>query len=74
VEGYDLFGRDRAHVKLLLREKDSGLAMRAKAWRMAESLPRSLAGKIVRAAYQPRIDTWSGVPAIELTLRAVRPD
>ncbi len=74
VEGYDLFGRDRAHVKLLLREPASNVAMRAKAWRMAKSLPRSLAGKSVRVAYQPRIDAWSGVPSIELTLRDLKPD
>ena len=74
VEGYNLFGKDRAHVKLLLREPDSGVAMQAKAWRMAKSLSRTLAGKTVRAAFQPRIDTYSGVPTIELTLRDVRPD
>jgi len=74
LEGMSPFGRDLAHLKLLLRDIETQVALRANAWRMASVIPRSMAGKTVRAAYQPRINTWKGVPNIELQLRDIMLD
>ncbi|MDE7240902.1 single-stranded-DNA-specific exonuclease RecJ [Desulfovibrio sp.] len=62
-------GRSREHVRLRLKDAESGLILSAKAWRMAEALPASLVGKTIRIAYTPRIDTYNGVASVDLGIR-----
>ena len=62
-------GRGREHVRLRLKDGQSGLILSAKAWRMADKLPPSLVGKTIRIAYTPRIDTYNGIDSIDLGLR-----
>lgn len=62
-------GRSREHVRLRLKDEQSGLILSAKAWRMAEALPASLVGKTIRIAYTPRIDTYNGVASVDLGIR-----
>ena len=62
-------GRSREHVRLRLKDGQSGLILSAKAWRMADKLPPSLVGKTIRIAYTPRIDTYNGIDSIDLGLR-----
>lgn len=67
------FGQDNRHVRLMLRDKAAGLTLRAKAWRMGERIPASLVGRQVRLAFVPRIDSYGGLPTIELELRDLSP-
>lgn len=59
------------HVSLDLRDPLSNVVLRAKAWRQAESLGQDLAGKRVRVAFTPRVDTYRGTPSIELNIRGL---
>lgn len=59
------------HVALSLRDMAAGVILRAKAWRMADSLGPELTGKTVRVAFTPKLDTWRGTPSIELHLRGL---
>lgn len=62
-------GRSREHVRLRLKDEQSGLTLSAKAWRMADALPPSLVGKTIRIAYTPRIDTYNGVASVDLGIK-----
>ena len=63
------FGKDGMHVNLTLTDEDSGRTFTGKAWRQAESLPADLRGETLRFAFTPRIDTWTGMPTIELRIK-----
>lgn len=67
------FGQDHRHVRLMLRDKAAGLTLRAKAWRMGEHIPESVVGSRVRLAFVPRIDSYGGLPTIELELKDLAP-
>ena len=73
VKGVRHFGRDRSHAKLTLHDEASGVTMDAKAWRQAEALPAELAGQRIRIAFSPRLDTYTGVPGIDLQLKDWKP-
>lgn len=62
-------GRSQEHVRLRLQDRESGIILSAKAWRMADKLPPSLVGKTIRIAYTPRIDTYNGVASVDLGIR-----
>lgn len=67
VSGHKVFGK--GHVRLSLLDEASRITLTAKAWRQAESLPRSLAGQTIQVAFRPRIDRYSGIPTIELDVK-----
>ncbi|MHC1789811.1 single-stranded-DNA-specific exonuclease RecJ [Solidesulfovibrio sp.] len=67
VQARRAFGNN--HVALTLRDAVAGVTLKAKAWRMAESIGQDTAGTTVRVAYSPKITYFSGVPEIELRLR-----
>ncbi len=73
VRGVRHFGKDRSHAKLTLTDEQSGVTMDAKAWRQAEALPAELAGQRIRIAFSPRLDTYTGVPSIDLQLKDWKP-
>lgn len=62
-----VFGKN--HVKLVLRDPDSGLNLTAKAWRQAENMPSDMRGRVLRVAFTPKIDRYGGVPTIDLNIR-----
>lgn len=64
-----LLGRSGDHVLLELEEKESGRALRAKAWRMASEFPESLVGREIRIAYTPRLDNYNGIASIDLGIK-----
>ncbi|WP_029894322.1 single-stranded-DNA-specific exonuclease RecJ [Desulfohalovibrio reitneri] len=72
VEGMSRFGKN--HLKMRLRDADSGRALKAKAWRQADEISPKVAGKQVRVAFTPKIDTYGGVPTIEMHVRDLRVD
>ncbi|GAB6038344.1 single-stranded-DNA-specific exonuclease RecJ [Fundidesulfovibrio butyratiphilus] len=63
----------KGHVFLDVRDKDSGVTLRAKGWRMAEQLCDVAAGQSIHLAFTPRLDTYNGLSSIELRLRDWRP-
>lgn len=67
VLSYKIFGKN--HVKLDLRDPDSGVTLQGKAWRMAEYIPSTVRGRKLRFAYTPRIDTYNNIPSIEARIR-----
>ncbi|MBI9078623.1 MAG: single-stranded-DNA-specific exonuclease RecJ [Pseudodesulfovibrio sp.] len=69
VAEHTTFGRDREHVKLVLADEETGARLPGKAWRMADKLPRSLQGRVMRFAFTPKIDRFRGIPKIDLRIR-----
>jgi len=57
------------HVVLSVRDVEAGVTLRAKAWRMADTIGPEWTGTLARIAYSPKITYFSGVPEIELRLR-----
>jgi len=69
VAEHRTFGRDREHVKLVLADEETGARLPGKAWRMADKLPRSVQGRVMRFAFTPKIDRFRGIPKIDLRIR-----
>lgn len=67
VAGLKVFGK--GHVRLSLLDEASRITLTAKAWRQADTLPRTLQGRTIQVAFRPRIDRYSGVPTIELEVK-----
>ena len=64
-----VFGHGREHVALDVVEESSGISLQAKAWRAAEALPPSIAGRRLRLAFTPGINAYNGIASIELTVK-----
>lgn len=64
-----LFGPQRNHVKLELRDTTTDIILHAKAWKQADAMPASLEGRMVRLAYSPSIDNYSGMPTVNVNIR-----
>jgi single-stranded-DNA-specific exonuclease len=56
-------------LSLDLEDEDSGLRLRATAWRDLADMPPRLKGRRVRIAYSPRIDRYNGAATVELRLK-----
>lgn len=69
VQDYRRFGREREHVKLVLRDDKTGACLPAKAWRKAESLHRSFQNSVMSFAFTPKIDRFDGIPRIEMNVK-----
>ena len=69
VAEHRAFGREREHVKLVLRDDETGARLPGKAWRQGDVLTRSIQGRIMRFAFTPKIDRYQGVPKIDLRIR-----
>lgn len=54
--------------------EETGITLRGKTWREHSALPQNMKGKVVRLAYTPHIDRYNGVAAVELKLRAWKPE
>ncbi len=64
-----VFGVNRNHVTLEVREDASGITLQAKAWRSAAQLPESVRGRRIRLAYVPGINAYNGVASVELRIK-----
>ena len=64
-----VFGPKRDHVTLEVVEEQSGIALQAKAWRQAATLPESLVGQRICLAFTPGINAYNGVSSVELRIR-----
>ncbi|WP_147820915.1 single-stranded-DNA-specific exonuclease RecJ [Salidesulfovibrio onnuriiensis] len=69
VQECSAFGREREHVKLTLADAETNAMLPGKAWRMASELTPDNKGRVMRFAFSPKIDRFSGVPRIELRVR-----
>jgi single-stranded-DNA-specific exonuclease len=67
VKRHKVFGGK--HVSLEVRDESAGKTMLGKAWRQAESLGSEIAGKNVRLAFSPRLNTYNGLISIDLHIR-----
>jgi single-stranded-DNA-specific exonuclease len=67
VTGHKVFGK--GHVRLSLLDETRRITLTAKAWRQADTLPRTLSGHTIQVAFRPRIDRYSGIPSIELEVK-----
>ena len=52
-----------------LVDEQSGITLRAKAWRDLANFPVSLKGQTIRIAYSPRIDRYNGAATVELRIK-----
>lgn len=57
------------HVRLELEDTSTGITLGAKAWRMADKFPAALVGQQILLAYTPRIDSYKGLPTIDLGIK-----
>ncbi|MGL1861820.1 MAG: single-stranded-DNA-specific exonuclease RecJ [Pseudodesulfovibrio sp.] len=69
VAEYRTFGREHEHVKLTLADGESDAKLPGKLWRMGKVFPRNLKGKLLRFAFTPKIDRYTGIPKIDLRIR-----
>ncbi|MGE4290896.1 MAG: single-stranded-DNA-specific exonuclease RecJ [Desulfovibrio sp.] len=67
VREHRIFGKN--HVRMTLADLEAKAVLSAKAWRMAEQFPYDLKGRVLRFAFTPKIDRFSGVPRIELNVK-----
>ncbi|MDR1360496.1 MAG: single-stranded-DNA-specific exonuclease RecJ [Deltaproteobacteria bacterium] len=56
-------------LSLDLEDEDSGLRLRATAWRNLADMPPAMKGRRVRIAYSPRIDRYNGASSVELRIK-----
>lgn len=63
------FGHAKEHVTLEVTEEASGITLQAKAWRLAEQLPPSVAGRRLRLAFTPGINAYNGIASVELRVK-----
>ncbi|EMG36780.1 exonuclease RecJ [Desulfocurvibacter africanus PCS] len=61
------------HVSLDLRDEASGVTLKAKAWRQAESLPHAVLGKPISLAFTPKINSYNGLDQVELHIKDWKP-
>ncbi|KUG28466.1 single-stranded-dna-specific exonuclease recj [hydrocarbon metagenome] len=66
------FGGGGDHVVVSLRDESARVTLRGKGWRMAGEIAEAVVGRAVRVAFTPRLDTYDGLPRIELRLKDVR--
>ena len=52
-----------------LVDEQSGITLRAKAWRDLANFPAELKGQHIRIAYSPRIDRYNGAANVELRIK-----
>ena len=57
------------HATLELTDEDTGITLRAKAWRSLAHFPPSRVGQKLQIAYSPRLDAYNGLTTIDLQLR-----
>lgn len=62
-------GRGGEHALLQVRDESTGVTLNAKGWRLADRLPASLTGSLIRLAYIPRLDVYNGLPRIDLEIK-----
>ena len=64
-----VMGRNRDHLKLLLQDRQSGLSIKAIAWRWGDRFPLPA---VVDVAYKLKLNEWQGATSLELELVGVR--
>lgn len=69
VKDRRMLGHSGKHVQIELEDSKNGIALKAKAWGMAEELNSSLLNKFIRIAYTPRIDNFRGIPSIDIGIK-----
>ena len=57
------------HVLLEVRDQDAGVTLRAKAWRMADSIGPEVTKRALTLAFTPRLDTYNGLASVELRVK-----
>lgn len=67
VQKYKVFGAK--HVSLQLRDEQAGVTMLGKAWRQADALSSSVAGRSMQLAFTPRMNYYNGLTSIDLQIR-----
>lgn len=69
VKKRQCLGHTQEHVLLKVEDPENKITLSAKCWRMGAALPLNLAGEYVRLAYTPAIDTYSGMPTVNLEVK-----
>lgn len=67
VRNFKVFGKQ--HVLIEVQDPGSGVCLRAKAWRMADSMSSSAVKPGIDLAFSPKLDTYNAIPSIELVVK-----
>ena len=62
-------GKSREHVRLKVQDTTSGVTLTAKAWRMGDQFTPDMVGSRIRLAYTPHIDTYNGIPSVDVGIK-----
>lgn len=62
-------GYNKENILLRVQDTKSNITLQAKAWKMANIFPPSLVGKTIQIAYTPKIDTYNGIPSVNLDIK-----
>lgn len=57
------------HVALHLCDEAANITLRVKAWRQARHFPATGVGRYIKIAYSARLDSYNGVPGVDIVLR-----
>ncbi len=63
-----LFGYQKEHLAMDVRDESTGITLQAKVWRRGAEL-KHLANQYVRFAYTPKISTYNGISSVEVQVK-----
>ena len=63
------FGSRNVHARLTLCDEAANISLQVKAWRLAEAFPLTGQGRRIQIAYNSRLDSYNGVPGVDILLR-----
>ncbi|MCR5563283.1 MAG: single-stranded-DNA-specific exonuclease RecJ [Desulfovibrio sp.] len=70
---HTFIGRDGKHILLHVRDRKSGISMRAKGWRLAKDYPPPcLQGRDIRLAFTLSLDTFNGVESADMEIKDIQ--
>ena len=69
IRQISLFGAGNAHARLTLCDEAANISLQVKAWRMAKEFPLAGVGRELQIAYSTRLDSYNGIPKVDIHLR-----
>ncbi|MBQ4132669.1 MAG: single-stranded-DNA-specific exonuclease RecJ, partial [Desulfovibrionaceae bacterium] len=68
VKNISHFGNRNVHARLTLCDEKANISLQVKAWRLAQEFPLTGAGRKIQIAFSSRLDSYNGIPGIDIKL------